>query len=178
MKRILTILTVFTFIVATTLIQSCKKDDDKATTPTPNNSEFIADSTTFLNFMMWPIQATKNGVDPSLGMAHAGNDSTTTRRVHFKDGVNPINGKYPIGSIIVKHTTNTAGTLNEFTGMVKRGNGFNPSKGDWEFFMLTADGKIANDMSTGTPMRGANLMNGMCGGCHNGAASKDYIFSK
>lgn len=154
--------------------QSCKKEsktDDPVT-----STEFIADSNTFVNYMSWPVQATKNGMDPSLGMAHAGNDSTAIRRVHFKDGVSPVNGKYPVGSIIVKHTTNTAGTLNEFTGMVKRGNGFNPSKGDWEFFMLTSDGKIAKDM--GMELRGADLMGGMCGNCHSGASNKDFVFSK
>lgn len=176
MKKTIIITSVFAFVLGTTLMQSCKKDEDKTTSPV--NSEFIADSNTFVNFMMWPVQATKNGADPSLGMAHAGNDSTAIRRVHFKDGISSVNGKYPVGSIIVKHTTNAAGTLNEFTGMVKRGNGFNPTKGDWEFFMLTSDGKIANDMATGMPMRGANLMGGMCGSCHAGAASKDYIFSK
>lgn len=174
MKKQITLLTITLLVFATMVFQSCEKEktDDKVT----QNTEFIADSTSFLSFMSWPIQATKNGIDPSLGMAHAGNDSTTIRRVHFKDGVNPVNGVYPVGSIIVKHTTNVAGTLNEFTGMVKRGNGFNPSKGDWEYFMLTPSGKIAYDM--GMPLRGANLMNGMCVGCHTGAASKDYIFSK
>lgn len=175
MKKQTTIISTLTLVMfSTTLIQSCKKDktDDKATT----NTEFIADSTTFLSFMSWPVQATKNGMDPSLGMAHAGNDSTATRTVHFKDGVSPVNGIYPVGSIIVKHTTNTAGTLNEFTGMVKRGNGFNPTKGDWEFFMLMPNGKIATD--AGMQLRGANLMGGMCGSCHAGAANKDYIFSK
>ncbi len=157
----------------TLLQQSCKKEN---TSTSESQSEFIADSTTFLDFMSWPVQATKNGMDPSLGMAHSGNDSTAIRRVHFKNGVSPVNGKYPIGSVIVKHTSNAAGTLNEFTGMVKRGNGFNPTKGDWEFFMLTMDGKIAYDM--GMPLRGANLMGGMCGSCHNGASNKDFVFSK
>lgn len=174
MKNQITLWGVTMLVIGTVVFQSCKKDktDNKVT----QNTEFIADSTTFLSFMSWPVQATKNGIDPSLGMAHAGNDSTAIRRVYFKDGVNPVNGVYPIGTIIVKHTTNAAGTLNEFTGMVKRGNGFNPSKGDWEFFMLTPSGKIAYDM--GMPLRGANLMNGMCAGCHAAVSSKDYIFSK
>ncbi|MEZ4805688.1 MAG: cytochrome P460 family protein [Bacteroidia bacterium] len=164
-----------TFLIAGVLfIQSCKKDDEKKEETTSN--EFIADSTTFASFMNWPLEATKNGADPSLGMAHAGNDSTAIRRIYFKDGVNPVNGVYPIGAVVVKHTTNTGNTLNEYTGMVKRGNGFNPTKGDWEFFVLTMDGKIAED--SGMPLRGANLMGGMCGNCHAGAASKDYIFSK
>lgn len=153
--------------------QSCKKETK---TDAVANSEFIADSNTFADYMNWPVQATKNGMDPSLGMAHAGNDSSATRSVHFKDGVSPVNGKYPVGSIIVKHTTNSAGTLNEVTGMVKRGNGFNPTKGDWEFFILTTDGKIAKDL--GIELRGANLMGGMCGNCHVGAINKDFVFSK
>lgn len=166
-----------TAIMASLLIvqQSCKKEKDDDNNNS-SKSEFIADNTTFVNYMSWPVQATQNGADPSLGMAHAGNDSTATRRVHFKDGVSPVNGVYPVGAIIVKHTTNTSGSLNEVTGMVKRGNGFNPSRGDWEFFMLTPDGKIAKD--AGMELRGANLMGGMCGGCHAGASSKDYIFSK
>lgn len=169
------LLSIAIILIGTVLIQSCTKDEDKDDKKTADN-EFIADSTTFIGFMSWPLEATKNGADPSLGMAHAGNDSTAVRRIYFKDGVNPTNGIYPIGATIVKHTTNAAGTLNEFTGMVKRGNGFNPGKGDWEFFMLSANGKIAYDM--GAPLRGANLMGGMCGGCHAGAASKDFIFSK
>lgn len=172
--NLFSILLASSFLGLTIFLQSCKEDDTTAQNPVTN--EFIADSTTFIGFMSWPVEATFYGTDPSLGMAHAGNDSTAIRRVHFKDGVNRVNGKFPIGSIIVKHTTNAAGTLNEFTGMVKRGNGFNPNFGDWEFFMLTSDGKIGSDM--GMPMRGANLMNGMCGGCHTGAANKDFIFSK
>lgn len=173
-SKIQTILSLSLLVTLLVLQESCKKEtkeDDVST-----NNEFVADSNTFVDYMSWPVQATKNGADPSLGMAHNGNDSTAIRRVHFKDGVSPVNGKYPIGSVIVKHTTNTTGTLNEFTGMVKRGNGFNPTKGDWEFFMLMPSGKIAKDM--GMELRGANLMGGMCGGCHSMAANKDYIFSK
>ncbi len=36
--------------------------------------------------------------------------------------------------------------------------------------------KIAMD-TEGNPMRGADLMGGMCLGCHS-AASTDYVFSK
>lgn len=178
MKKIIPTAILVIIIFASASIQSCsKKDDDAIVTTQTDKTEFIADSNTFLDYINWPVEATKNGADPSLGMAHAGNDSTTTRRVHFKNSITAVNGKYPIGSIIVKHTTNTSGTLNEVTGMVKRGNGFNLSKGDWEFFMLTPDGHIASD-SAGRVMRGASLMNGMCGGCHAGAISKDFIFSK
>jgi hypothetical protein len=64
----------------------------------------------------------------------------------------------------------------EVTAMVKRGNGFNPNNNDWEWFMLTQDGEIAEDGDM--VMRGATLMEGMCGSCHSQAASQDYLFSK
>jgi len=166
-------------LLALAITQSCKKEDEPTPpTPTPTPApEFIADSSSFLSYMTWTVQSVKNGPSPSLGTAHAGNDSTVTRSVHFKNGQDPVNGKYPIGTIIVKHTTNTANSVNELTAMVKRGNGFNAGVGDWEFFMLMPDGKIAKDAS-GAPMRGANLMGGMCGGCHSSASAKDFIFSK
>jgi hypothetical protein len=175
MKKQFTILSFMALVMSgAVLMQSCKKDKDDDTPPAVN--EFIADNSTFASFLTWPLEATTNGVDPSLGPAHEGNDSTSVRKVYFKDGVNPANGVYPIGSVIVKHTTNAAGSLNMYTGMVKRGNGFNPTRGDWEFFILMADGKIAQD--NGVDLRGAGLMGGMCGDCHSGAATKDFIFSK
>lgn len=171
-KTTITVFVALTFIVIAST-QSCKKDNDDSTP-----QEFIASNSTFANFMSWSLDATAQGPDPALGgMAHGGNDSTVIRNVYFKNGQNPVNGTYPVGTIIVKHSSNPGGTVNEFTAMVKRGNNFNPTKGNWEFFMLMPDGTIAAD-STGTPMRGANLMNGMCGSCHSSASSKDFIFSK
>lgn len=160
---------------------SCKKDSKSTTpedpAPVVNNPEFIADSSTFLSFMSWPVQATKKGPSPSLGTAHSGNDTSVTRRVHFKDGQSPVNAKYPVGTVIVKHSNNVAGSVKEIVAMVKRGNNYNPGLGGWEFFILSPSGKIAKDAS-GVDMRGASLMGGMCGSCHSAASSKDYIFSK
>ncbi len=151
------------------LIQSCKKDDDK-------EQEFIADNSSFSGFMGWSLDATRLGADPALGgMAHGGNDSTVTRNIYFKDGQNPVNGKYPVGTVVVKRSTSPGG-LDETTAMVKRGGNFDSDNGDWEYFMLMPNGSIGED--NGMPMRGANLMNGMCKGCHGAAASKDYIFTK
>jgi len=39
-------------------------------------------------------------------MAHGGNDETVVRDVYFKDGQLPVNGIYPVGTIIVKHLKN------------------------------------------------------------------------
>lgn len=161
------------FVLSSVLtMTSCSKDkDDEPIT------EFIADNSTFSGFMGWPLEATNQGVDPALGAAHAGNDASVSRKVYFKNGQDPVGGKYPIGSVIVKHSSNTGKTVDEYTAMVKRGNNFNPGFGDWEFFMLTSSGAIASDAG-GMPLRGANLMGGMCSSCHSGASAKDFIFTK
>lgn len=153
-------------------IQSCKENSD-TTAP-----EFIADNTSFAGNMSWSLDKTFNGPDPLLGaMAHANNDEKVVREVRFKNGQNPVNSKYPIGTLIVKHSHNPDGTVNEFTAMAKRGNNLNPNGGDWEYFVLTPSGTIATDAS-GMPMRGSNLMGGMCASCHSMASAKDYVFSK
>ena len=155
---------------AQSTFQSCKKDSNEPT-------EFIADDSSFSNFTGFHLHTTKLGADPALGGAHAGNDAEVQRAIYFKDNANIVDGKYPVGTIVVKHTTKPDGTINEVTAMVKRGNNFDTDGGNWEYFMLQPDGKIAKDPS-GNLMRGAKLMNGMCQNCHSGAASKDYIFSK
>ncbi len=152
-------------------LHSCKDDDEEM------KQEFIADDSSFSNFMSWKLEATNQGPDPALGTAHAGNDATVTRMIYYKNGQNPVNGEFPVGTIIVKHSKNTDLTVNEFTSMVKRGNGFNPDGGDWEWFMLNANGSIATEAATGMKMRGSNLMDGMCMGCHQ-AASTDFAFTK
>jgi Cytochrome P460 len=176
MKKSFLLLSIFT-LSAMVLFQSCKKDDDNQDEP-KSIEEYIADDASFADFMSWSLDATTHGADPSLGPAHAGNDSTVTRNIYFKNGQDIENGAYPTGTIIVKHSSNPAGNVNEFTAMVKRGNSFNTAGGNWEWFMLQPDGKIAIDEASGMAMRGADLMNGMCVSCHNVAADKDYVFTK
>lgn len=154
----------------TALIQSCSEDEDEM--------EFIADNGTFAGFEGWSLDFQVTGADPALGaMAHGGaGDTTVTRKVYFKDGQAPVNGEYPKGTVIVKRSTSPGG-VDETTAMVKRGGDFNSGNNGWEWFMLMPDGTIAE--MEGMPARGANLMNGMCGGCHTGAgASKDFVFTK
>lgn len=174
LKKITTLSIITLAIIGITILQACK-EDGKNTDPTP--SEFVADDNTFSKYMSFPVGGTFFGANPALGgMAHGGNDSSVTRIVHYLNNQDRVNGKFPLGTVIVKRATSPAG-MNETTAMVKRGNNFNPNVGDWEFFMLSPLGGIAKD-STGMPMRGANLIGGMCGGCHSAAASKDFIFSK
>ena len=162
----------FVSIVSISGLNSCS--DDNTTTPEAN--EFIANDNTFMNFMNWTLVKTNQGADPALGTAHAGNDETVTREIYIKNNQSRKDGKFPLGTIVVKHSKNTAGTVNEFTAMVKRGNDFNANGGNWEWFMLNPDGTIAEQ--EGMPTRGANLMNGMCVGCHSAASADDFVFTK
>lgn len=163
--------TIITVFATSVLFQSCTKDSD------PEPEQFIATNDTFKDFQSWTLGGEFLGADPSLGGAHGGNDSTVTRSVYFKDNVVPADGKYPLGAVIVKYSKNTAGDLNEYTAMVKRGGDFDPTNNDWEYFMLAGDGQIAMD-NDGNEMRGANLMNGMCLSCHVKAKSSDFIFTQ
>ncbi|MFK5856453.1 MAG: cytochrome P460 family protein [Bacteroidota bacterium] len=165
------LLLVVGFLTFTLLISSCKKDE---TVDPP--AEFVATNSTFDGISTWTLGGEFFGMDPALGGAHGGNDSTVTRSVYFKTDVVPSNGIYPLGAVITKRSHNTGGTLNEYTAMVKRGGDFNPDGNNWEFFMLAGEGQIAKD-ADGNEMRGAELMDGMCIGCHTGAKSSDYIFT-
>ena len=177
MKKTSILLLIAAFWSSAMIIQSCEKDDDD-NEPENEPSEFVADNSTFADFMNWSLDATAQGADPALGGAHGGNDSSVTRNVYFMDGQDPnSNGEYPKGTVIVKHSNNPSATVDEYTAMVKRGESFNSDGGGWEYFMLESNGNIAED-GDGNPMRGAQLMNGMCANCHASASSSDYVFSK
>ncbi len=160
-------------------IQSCKneKNDD----PTPQQaSEFVADNSTFSAFENWSIGAVKNGVDPAnLGPAHAGNDSSSQRTIYWGNSAasRSDNGQYPVGTIIAKKTTWSAnGGGSMITAMAKRGNNFDASGNNWEYFILNSDGSVLVD--NGDTKRGANLNNGGCKGCHGKVANNDYVFTR
>lgn len=157
-------------VIILAIFQSCA-------TKSESNPEFIADDNTFKDFMTWTLEKTYQGADPALSDAHLGNDSTVTREVYFKNGQDPQNGNYPTGTLIVKHTHNPGGTVNEYTAMAKRGNSFAPSGNDWEWFVLNSDGSIAVD-GNNNKLRGGNLLNGYCVNCHVYAKDQDYVFSK
>ncbi len=152
-------------------LQSCKNDaDDDTVTP----EEFIADDAAFVDFTSWALGATEEGPDPSAdlgGFAHGADDSTVVRTIYFKDGQDPVDGVYPVGTLIGKHVMNPDGTVAAAFGMAKRGNGFNSAAGDWEWFKLMTDGTLIE--------RGGNVAGFEgCNGCHAGAADKDYVFTQ
>lgn len=159
----------------TVVFESCKNDSEDPITPDP---EFIADDNTFSGFEQWSLVATKNGVDPAnLGMAHAGNDSTSVRKIYFKDAnAARVDGEFPVGTVLSKLSAWESGSKQMITAMAKRGNDFDSEGNDWEYFILNADGSILVD--GGETKRGANLNNGGCKGCHGKVSNNDYVFSK
>jgi hypothetical protein len=173
--------TLFTFLVlimgGLAFMQSC--DPDKNDPPGGGGggeSEFIADNATFANWMTWTLRDTNAGPDPALGTAHQGNDSTVTRYIYVRGDSMRIDSQFPVGTVIVKYTSNDS-TINEYLAMVKRGNNYNPSFGNWEFFVLTSTGEIMKD-GNGDDLRGKGLMGGACEACHSTAGDKDFIFTE
>jgi hypothetical protein len=145
--------------------EEAKKDDGSCVL------EFVADDATFSGWSSWTKGVEHTGADPSLGGAHAGNDSNSVRTVYWKSSAAAVNGEYPLGTVILKQTVLGDGSK-VFTGMAKRGNGYDSDGNDWEYFMLNADGTIADDGAS----RGADLFSGMCKSCHN-FASTDFVFT-
>jgi len=96
--------------------------------------EYIADDNTFQCWMNFAIYTTKQSPDPALGEAHGGNDNTVTREIYFKDNQSRVNGIYPIGTVIVKHSKNPDNSVNMITAMVKRGNNFKSER--WRLGMV------------------------------------------
>jgi mono/diheme cytochrome c family protein len=135
--------------------------------------EHVASSASFSNYSSWHLLEESSADHPFINPAHQSDDGNALRRVYRRQLLaNPAGGAYPTGTLIVKEVE-VGGAIVEITGMAKRGAGFNPAAGDWEWFML--------DPAMGGIMdRGANLMGGMCNGCHANATGnhgKDHVFA-
>lgn len=141
--------------------------------------EFAVADGDFDNYASWHFIDDEQGPDALLGDAHAGNDADAVRRIYRKQlAANPADGDwgYPVGTMIVKEVRDVDQNIIGMTAMAKRGAGFDEVNDDWEWFVLdTMDTSIA---ARGT---GAEVMGGMCVGCHNSANStgvgRDYVFA-
>lgn len=152
-------------------LQSCDDEDDDPVETTPE--QFVADNNTFAGWDTWTLVETITEPGSALGGAHGGQDSSFTRKIYIKDNQQKVNGEYPKGTLIMKHSYNEDMSVNMYTSMAKRGEDFNTEGGGWEWFMTEANGAIGDDGE----MRGADLLDGMCQSCHNSVASKDYVFT-
>ena len=99
--------------------------------------------------------------DASLGFVYA---NALAREGFAKDGAG---AKFPVGSVIVREKLSSeADVLPQLVAvMIKRAPGFNPSGGDWEFFI--ADGKL-------TKVR-ERQKTGSCLNCHSSQAERDFV---
>jgi hypothetical protein len=75
--------------------------------------------------------------------------------------------KFPIGSIIVKEKLGSADSTTPelLTAMIKRGPGYNPENGDWEYLVL--DGAASKIIEQGKLTR--------CSGCHRPYQHSDFV---
>jgi len=141
--------------------------------------EFAVADGDFDDYASWHEIDSEQGPDAALGAAHAGNDENAVRTIFRKQlAANPAEGDwgYPVGTMIAKEVRDGAGAIIGMTGMVKRGAGFDASNGDWEWFVLDT-----TDFSMEARGTGAEVMGGMCVGCHGAANSggngSDYVFA-
>ena len=75
--------------------------------------------------------------------------------------------KFPVGSMIVKEKLGSPDSTKPelLTAMIKRGPGFNPESGDWEYLVL--DGAASKIVERGKLTR--------CSGCHRPYKFSDFI---
>lgn len=138
-------------------------------------SEFVATDADFAGLASWTkVTGPLSGAGPNpanIGPAHDSADAAVSRTIYINNGATRgADGQFPVGTILVKAHTK-AGAMVGGTAMAKRGNSFNPTVKDWEWFVLTAAGTI---MTRG----GAEVMGGACNGCHTISAAKDYVFTR
>ena len=79
---------------------------------------------------------------------------------------------FPVGGMIVRTTTDTSGTLQALTFMVKHEPGYFPEVGDFEFGVTDPNGKPALD-TDGSTMMGKL---GECASCHEQRADSGFLF--
>ena len=141
-----------------------------------NSPQFIADNDDFTNFSKWTFVDKVTGTSDNIKDAHLAENPNASRTIYVKNNADRTdNGKFPVGTILVKQYTDKNNKPLGATGMVKRGGGFNKEFGGWEWFVLDiTTGKIELD-KTGAQTRGAIAM---CNQCHAKTAENDYVFTR
>ena len=156
-------------LLSAAFVVACSDDDDSGTTPT--DTEFVAEYSDFEGYESWELVDESVGVDPGGNLSGAHEEATAKRisRVN-KTNIKMENGEWPVGTIIVKEMRNAeTDDLMAVMAMAKRGADFNPDHNGWEWFMLN----VAEEKIEG---QGADLMGGMCNGCHIKVKDNDYSF--
>ena len=122
------------------------------------------------------------GPDPFLGTAHGITDDFSREVFRRQDAARAEGGSFPVGTMLLKVVSNRGAEGERvypeeggWTAMVKRGGGFDPTRGDWEWFVLDPITQTLSARGTG-----GEVMGGMCAGCHTQATGEngaDFVFS-
>ncbi len=141
-------------------------------------STFVAYPPSFTGFHQWSNAAATSSADDAGDGLHG----VGPLHVYWNQTPPPGSKEFPVGTIIVKETEDSDVTKRVVFAMVKRGGGFNSSGAqDWEWFSLqdAADGTVSILWRGVVAPAGetyANQTIGDCNGCHEGAASNDYVW--
>lgn len=145
--------------------------------PAPGGDVFVALPSTFDGFHAWPsVRAVPPpGVDAGL---HGAGEWTA----YIERRPPAMSASFPIGTIIVKESSDPDPRKRTVFAMVKRGGGYNAQGAvGWEWFELTNgpnDEPQLKWRGTGPPsgeMYGGDP-NG-CNGCHAGAKQNDWVWT-
>jgi Cytochrome P460 len=138
-------------------------------------NDFDARDNDFAGYEKWALLGTTTGASDQLEMAHDAKNPAVTRYIFIKDDAKrKSDGQFPVGTIIAKQSRLADGTLvGVSTAMVKRAKGFNPTAGNWEWFMLEPKTGTIIKNPQGEVQRGKISM---CITCHTDAEGTDFSF--
>ncbi len=138
-------------------------------------TEFEYDGRDLLDHRHWPQVDQLRGRDPFLTHIRDVHDSLVTRRVYKKQLLaNPDTDSlgYPIGTVFLKEILRR-GYVVAILARAKRGGGFNPDNGGWEWFVVDPASFVIRE-------RGASAAEDACNRCHQKANSpgkgRDFVF--
>jgi Cytochrome P460 len=137
--------------------------------------EFVAQNKDLIAYKRWTLVDVVSGNSDSLKGAHAADMPDTTRTIYIKNNADRTdNGKFPVGTTLVKVYTDKAKKVLGGVAMVKRGGDFNREFGGWEYLVLDKNAQLIARDEQGKQVRGAILK---CIQCHV-TAQDDHVFTR
>ncbi len=152
----------------------------EAGAPAPALTEFVAQAQTFDGFCAWhSAVATPSGTVP-LGV-----HGTEPMNVYWKASPPHGSTQFPVGTVVLKETTEADAGARLVFAMVKRtahGGDYNMTGADgWEWFSLEDNGDCTASILWRGPQAPivttyTDLHIGDCNGCHEMAVANDYVW--
>jgi hypothetical protein len=161
----------------------------------PDGDVFIATLSDFQDFQSWhsapatpastlPSLDGGDGVDAGAATSDAGSVHTLPLTVYWNNPPPHGSQTFPVGTIIVKETSETDPTARKIFAMVKRGGDFNPNGAvnwEWSELYFNADGSVGINWAGAQPNGGSTdpyaASPNICNECHLKAAANDDVWS-